>query len=375
MMKTLKQQLDVIIFAEMKATKARRILSTQALGNYTKLSRSKTEDLVKKAIDDYNIAKSKNEKISRYSIPKKKKELVEQKEELFSNEIIKPIKTILFNIPDAKSKTLLIAGDYAKKQVIENIKKYFTKYKPFKIHVALNVEMIKPLNKKESQIIQIRFFGGYKIETIQDIDKIERQFMEKVNEKFDDMSTIGSGHSLKKVISGQLTLYKGKKMRGSSYIATPDEISNANCGLVNIRNDDQKCFQWCLLYHQSEKTKHSARITALKKITDKYNYEYVNFPASAEDIQTFENNNVETSVNVFSFYNDYIEIDIIRRSSSRGSDRINLLIISENDNEHYVYISNMAKLFKTSSKHHHISLSVRIHRRYSKTGGDMHTVH
>ena len=34
MMKTLKAQLDVIIFAEMKATKARRILSTQALANY-----------------------------------------------------------------------------------------------------------------------------------------------------------------------------------------------------------------------------------------------------------------------------------------------------------------------------------------------------
>ena len=40
MMKTLKAQLDVIIFAEMKATKSRRILSTQALGNYTKLSSS-----------------------------------------------------------------------------------------------------------------------------------------------------------------------------------------------------------------------------------------------------------------------------------------------------------------------------------------------
>ena len=151
MMKTLKAQLDVIIFAEMKASKARRILSTQALGNYTKLSRSKTEDLVKNAIDNYNLAKSNNEKISRYSIPKKKKELVEQKEDIFNNEIIKPIKTILFNIPDAKSKTLLIAGDYAKKQVIENIKKYFVKYNPFKIHVALNVEMIKPLNKKPSK--------------------------------------------------------------------------------------------------------------------------------------------------------------------------------------------------------------------------------
>jgi len=53
MMKNLKGQLDVIIFAEMKASKARRILTTQALGNFTKLSRSKTEDLVQSAITEY----------------------------------------------------------------------------------------------------------------------------------------------------------------------------------------------------------------------------------------------------------------------------------------------------------------------------------
>ena len=53
-----------------------------------------------------------------------------------------------------------------------------------------------------------------------------------------------------------------------------------------------------MLYHQTEKTKHSDRITVLKKVEDKYNWEGVNFPASCDDITTFENNN-KNCVNIF----------------------------------------------------------------------------
>ena len=59
-------------------------------------------------------------------------------------------------------------------------------------------------------------------------------------------------------------------------------------------------------YHQSLKDKHSHRITVLKKVDDKYNYEDVNFPASLTDIEQFELNN-EISVFVYSV-NDKDEI-------------------------------------------------------------------
>ena len=45
-----------------------------------------------------------------------------------------------------------------------------------------------------------------------------------------------------------------------------------------------------MLYHQSEKPKHSDRLTVLKKITDKYNWAGDSFPATFDDITTFENN-------------------------------------------------------------------------------------
>ena len=45
--------------------------------------------------------------------------------------------------------------------------------------------------------------------------------------------------------------YKIKAARGSSWIPTPERYSNAKCGLINIKNEDQECFRWCMRYHQS----------------------------------------------------------------------------------------------------------------------------
>ena len=53
-----------------------------------------------------------------------------------------------------------------------------------------------------------------------------------------------------------------------------------------------------MLYHQSEKSKLSDRVSVLNKVEDKYNWENVNFPASFDDITTFETNN-RICVNIF----------------------------------------------------------------------------
>ena len=80
-----------------------------------------------------------------------------------------------------------------------------------------------------------------------------------------------------------------KAERGSSWIPTPEKYNNAKCGLIHIENeDDNECFKWCMKYHQSEKKEKTHRVSALKKIEDKYDYTGVNFPATFEDIQTLK---------------------------------------------------------------------------------------
>ena len=78
--------------------------------------------------------------------------------------------------------------------------------------------------------------------------------------------------------------------------------------LINIKNKDQQCFKYCMLYHQSGKVKHNDRTTVLNKIEDKYSWENVNFPASFDDITTFETNN-RICVNVFGYTESTKEIN------------------------------------------------------------------
>ena len=108
---------------------------------------------------------------------------------------------------------------------------------------------------------------------------------------------------MKRINSLFVEIFEIKPARGSSYIPTPEKYQNAKCGIINIRNEDQECFKWCMKYHQTKKSDHDSRITVLKKVNDKYNYDNMNFPAGYDDIETFEHNN-KVAVFVYTLSND-----------------------------------------------------------------------
>ena len=108
---------------------------------------------------------------------------------------------------------------------------------------------------------------------------------------FEHINHKGSGYTVKKINHVFLKSFKVKPLRGSSYIPTPEKFTNPKSGLVNIKNEDNECFKWCMKYHQTKKEKNGDRVSVLKKIDDKYNYDNMNFPAGFDDIETFEKNN------------------------------------------------------------------------------------
>ena len=122
-----------------------------------------------------------------------------------------------------------------------------------------------------------------------------------------------------------------------------------------------------MLYHQSEKGKHCDRLSVLKKVEDKYNWEGVNFPATFEDITTFENNN-KVCVNIYGHSGER-EITPIRLGTIPyvKNDNINLLLVKderpkgapaagaavENENGHYLYIKKIESLLHTDRNEHY----------------------
>ena len=48
---------------------------------------------------------------------------------------------------------------------------------------------------------------------------------------------------------------------GSTYIELPDGLKNPRKGLINIKNNDNKCFLWCHIRHLNLVKKNLQRIT------------------------------------------------------------------------------------------------------------------
>ena len=79
--------------------------------------------------------------------------------------------------------------------------------------------------------------------------------------------------------SQYITFTTFRRLLGSSYIKLPVEIRNSKKGLINIKNNDQKCFLWCHIRHNNLVEIHPERITQKdKEMINNLDYKEIEFP-------------------------------------------------------------------------------------------------
>jgi hypothetical protein len=243
-----------------------------------------------------------------------------------------------------------------KNKLIESARKLITVKTNVKLGLGVNATFVKVADNKEEADSGISNTISTKHASVHSKAQVARvvdSLIEDLLFMFENTKHKGSGYSVKKIHRVFLKSYTVKPVRGSSYIPTPEKFAHNKCGLVNIKNEDNECFKWCMKYHQTKREKNCDRITVLKKVEDKYDYTGVDFPASYDDIRTFEENN---KVSVFVYYVDSennIRTDKSGNSDYIINDIIYLLKISQSGDEstntchkeHYVYIKHIERLF------------------------------
>jgi hypothetical protein len=190
--------------------------------------------------------------------------------------------------------------------VIKIVKKFLKEKLSIKIQLDLSILCYKLVINDLGLIYHYDTFPTStknKVVSISDVDEIVNTLLSdlehKIDDTFIDHGIEGSGWKVKQIKSLSIKVYKIKPSRGSSYIPTPSPYNNSRCGLINIQNDDEECFKWCMKYHQSQQEKHDDRLSKLKQVKDKFDYTGLSYPVSFEDIKIFENNN---KVSIFIYY-------------------------------------------------------------------------
>ena len=171
----------------------------------------------------------------------------------------------------------------------------------------------------------------------------------------------GSGWQFLKVIKLVLHTTKWEPLYGSSYIPLDPYLANKKA-LINMQNEDEKCFMWSVLRALYPKDNHPERIDKdLKSKQDSINMDGICYPVNFRAIDRFEHLNPNISISVLG-YNKEERIFPLKISKCTGCDNyIVLLLLKEavkgengeiKEKTHYTLVKNKSALIASQINNH-----------------------
>ena len=116
-----------------------------------------------------------------------------------------------------------------------------------------------------------------------------------------------------------------------------------------MKNEDNKCFMWCHVRHLRPQERNPQRVKKdNKKFAKELNYEGINFPVTQKQYNKVEKQN-DIRVNVFGYEGgEPYPIYVLKE---KYEDHMELLLINNEDNKHYVLIDDFNSFMNSQSKH------------------------
>ena len=119
-------------------------------------------------------------------------------------------------------------------------------------------------------------------------------------------------------------------------------------GMINIKNNDNKCFLWCYIRYLNLVKTHPERITKEdKNMVDDLDYKGITLPVSKKDYCKIERQN-NICINAFCYENRLAYP--VYLSDQKFVDFMDLLLMSNENKSHYVYVKDFKDLFTIKLK-------------------------
>ena len=136
----------------------------------------------------------------------------------------------------------------------------------------------------------------------------------------------------------------------------PAELRSSKKGLINIKDNDQKCFLWCHVSHINPVKTHPKRIRQTdKELANDLDYDGVKLPVREKYFKKVERKN-NICINVFCYENKLVFP--IHISDQKFENPIDLWFVIDENKSHYVYIKDCDRFMfpKTKNKSKNIIL-------------------
>lgn len=269
----------------------------------------------------------------------KKRIHLEEKETAFESRI----KTYYIqNVEDYKDPKKFL--NRIENAVIGNIKQNLN-LMDLKVNLFLDTQYKKGVNEESMEYHEPKNFKT-KNEVILKSTNLVQYYGEAKDIILNEMETFeakGSQWVLHKINGLELRINKYVPFKGGSYTPLPKQIA-AKKAVINIKNEDSKCFLWSILAALHPVNKNSERVSHYKK----YEHEFdkalkgIEFPIKVTDIDKIEKR-INISINVY-YYNDTKTVLPLRITKDEKDRHIDLLYIKTSKTEHYCWIKDLWRL-------------------------------
>ena len=186
-----------------------------------------------------------------------------------------------------------------------------------------------------------------------DVEEVFEEMIEEIETSIQRVENAeGSGWVLEKIIDIKLHTAKWDPLNAGSYIDLPTNLKNKKA-IINMKNQDDKCFLWCVLRALNPKNNHPERVDKdLISKQDTLNMKGIKYPVSFRDINRFESLNSNTSITVLG-HNQDERVYPLKVSNFTGCEHdITLMLLKDGEISHYCLVNNVSALIASQINNH-----------------------
>ena len=223
-----------------------------------------------------------------------------------------------------------------------------------KVKLILTVKFTKENPATGNIDINIWFFPS-NVEIVTeatDISDLYDQMTDKIFESIQNFQNRGSGWQFDRVEHLDININPYNPLSASSYIKLPKKLYEKNA-IINVKNEnDHECFKWAVTSAVFPAKEHGERLSKqMRKDSEKFDWTGIEFPVSLKQIDKFENQN-NYAINVLGYEGVVYPLRISKKNEHSCEQVINLLLIANEETNHFCWIKNMSRLLSSDINNH-----------------------
>ena len=192
-----------------------------------------------------------------------------------------------YKIEVVDKKDVVIQLRASKSSIVELLKDLLIELKGFKYQITLAVLLSKVKNSGEIKYSPV-YFNSLTKSVINNKFEFDQSFREIIY-RLKNWISNGGGWIVEEIINQYLNVSSYLSLSGSTCIKLHAELQHPMKGLINIKDNDNKCFMWYHVRHLNLDGVKLSRITKKnREIVKKLNYSSVGFPVSKKDYGKIE---------------------------------------------------------------------------------------